>query len=43
MFRRLTIRMLAVVVLVGTGCAQTLYERLGRRPAISAVVDDLIG
>ena len=46
--------MLAVVALVATGCAsmergagamadKSLYERLGGRPAIQAVVDDFIG
>ncbi|MBI3637607.1 MAG: group 1 truncated hemoglobin [Candidatus Rokubacteria bacterium] len=51
--RRFTAVALAVVVLAAAGCAgmqgdgtmaqKSLYERLGGKPAIQAVVDDFIG
>ncbi len=53
--RRLTIAVCGVVLLLITGCAgmerkdatamerRSLYERLGGKPAIAAVVDDFLG
>ncbi len=50
--RRTVVGILAVVALAATGCAsmdsggmaqKPLYDRLGGRPAIQAVVDDFIG
>ena len=50
--RRMAVGILAVVALVTTGCAsmdsggmgnKPLYDRLGGKPAIQAVVDDFIG
>ena len=51
--KRLMIGVLAVVVLAAAGCAgmerdsmmakKSLYDRLGGKPAITAVVDDFIG
>jgi hemoglobin len=50
--RRTVVGILAVVALLATGCASTdggsmakksLYDRLGGKPAITAVVDDFIG
>ncbi len=51
--KRLMVGFLAAVTLVVTGCAsmerdgmmakKSLYERLGGKPAITAVVDDFIG
>ncbi len=50
--RRTVLGILAVVALVATGCAsmesggmaqKSLYDRLGGKPAIQAVVDDFIG
>ena len=55
--RRMTLGILAAVMLVAAGCASTqsgamqsgamanksLYDRLGGKPAIQAVVDDFIG
>ena len=50
--RRVMLGTLAAVMLVATGCAsmpggamanKSLYDRLGGKPAIQAVVDDFIG
>ncbi len=50
--RRTVIGILAVVALAATGCAsmdsgmtaqKSLYDRLGGKPAITAVIDDFIG
>ena len=55
--RRMTLGILAAVMLVAAGCASTqsgamqsgamanksLYDRLGGKPAIQAVVDDFVG
>ena len=50
--RRTVVGILAVVTLAATGCAsmdsgmmaqKPLYDRLGGKPAITAVVDDFIG
>ena len=50
--RRTMLGILAVVALVATGCAsmdgggmakKSLYDRLGGKPAITAVVDDFVG
>ncbi len=53
MMKRLVVGVLGVVVLVAAGCAsvesdsmmgkKSLYDRLGGKPAITAVVDDFIG
>src|SRR5437773_8482637 len=52
MRRRLALGILAVVTLAAAGCAsmdsgsmaqKSLYDRLGGKPAIQAVVDDFIG
>jgi len=53
MMKRLMIGVLGVVALVAAGCAsmesdsmmakKPLYDRLGGKPAITAVVDDFIG
>ena len=53
MMKRLMVGVLGVVVLVSAGCAsmesdsmmgkKSLYDRLGGKPAITAVVDDFIG
>jgi len=53
MMKRLMVGMLGVVALVAAGCAsmesdsvmakKPLYDRLGGKPAITAVVDDFIG
>jgi hemoglobin len=53
MMRRTVLGILAAVALVATGCAsmdsgsgmmsKPLYDRLGGKPAIQAVVDDFIG
>jgi len=53
MMKRLMVGMLGVVALVAAGCAsmesgstmakKSLYDRLGGKPAITAVVDDFIG
>jgi hemoglobin len=53
MMKRLMVGMLGVVALVAAGCAsmesdsmmgkKLLYDRLGGKPAITAVVDDFIG
>ena len=53
MMKRLMVGVLGVVALVAAGCARmesdgmmgkkSLYDRLGGKPAITAVVDDFIG
>ena len=40
--RRIAATWLAAVALVTAGCGPTLYERMGRKDAIVAVVDDFL-